>query len=506
MVPRPAPPTTQSPADDALGPDVIRIAIVVLVGAFMSILDTTIVNVALDRLTLDFRTDFAHIQWLVTAYMLAMAAVIPLSGWIALRFGAKRIFIVAIVLFTAASALCGLAWNLESLIAFRVLQGVGGGLLMPVGQLMLAHVAGPRRMGRVMSIVAIPMLIAPVLGPVLGGLLVDRAGWEWIFYVNVPVGVVGVILAARLLRDGGHGRAWPLDLVGVGLMAIGIPAITFGLAETGIQGSITPLRAWGPIVAGVVLTGAYIGYALRRERPLLNVRLFANPGFSAASITSFALGAALFGGMILMPLYEQGPRGNSALVTGLILAPQGLGAAIGAPVAGRLTDRLGGGKVAIGGLVILSLATLPFTMLTAHTPQWLIMVGLFFRGMGIGGSIMPAFAAAYAALERSDVPDATSQLNTLQRVGGSIGSAVLAVVLAGRLGTGGGHAAPPPPGTELPTRVREFMASAYADTHWWVMGLTLAAFVPAIVLYAVERRARTRTVPVGEVPHTGPEV
>lgn len=483
-----------------LGPDVIRIAAVVLVGSFMSILDTTIVNVALDRLTLDLGTDFAHIQWIVTAYMLAMAAVIPLSGWIALRFGAKRVFIASMVIFTVASVLCGLAWNLGSLVGFRVLQGVGGGLLMPVGQMMLAHVAGPRRMGRVMSIVAIPMLIAPVLGPVLGGFLVDTAGWEWIFFVNAPVGVLGVILAQRLLREEGqHGRAWPLDVIGVALMAVGIPAITFGLAETGIEGSIAPFRAWFPIVAGLVLTTAYVVYASRRERPLLNVRLFRNPGFLAASVTSFALGAALFGGMILMPLYEQGPRGQSALMTGLILAPQGLGAALGAPIAGRLTDRLGGGKVAVAGLVILAVATVPFTMLSATTPQWLIMVGLFFRGMGIGASIMPAFAAAYAALERRDVPDATSQLNTVQRVGGSIGSALLAVVLAGRLSSpGGGHAAPPP-GTELPLQVREVMADAYAVTHWWVVGLTVAAFVPAVVLLVVERRAGRHAV-VAERP------
>jgi len=503
MTERPATPTT--PQDDGLGPDVIRIAAVVLVGAFMSILDTTIVNVALDRLTLAFGTDFAHIQWIVTAYMLAMAAVIPLSGWIALRFGAKRVFIVSMVVFTLASLLCGLAWNLESLVAFRALQGVGGGLLMPVGQMMLAHVAGPRRMGRVMSIVAIPMLIAPVLGPVLGGFLVDTAGWEWIFFVNLPVGIAGVILAQRLLRDEGHGAAWPLDIIGVALMAVGIPLITFGLAETGIEGSISPIRAWLPIVAGVALTATYVVYALRRERPLINVRLFRNPGFSAASVTSFALGAALFGGMILMPLYEQGPRGNSALVTGLILAPQGLGAAIAAPIAGRLTDRLGGGKVAIAGLIVLSLATLPFTWLSATTPQWLVMIGLFFRGLGIGATIMPAFAAAYASLERSDVPDATSQLNTVQRVGGSIGSAVLAVVLAGMLGGGGhGEAAPPPPDVELPLEVRETMASAYADTHWWVMGITLAAFIPAIVLLVVERRARRETHVI--VEHPPPEV
>ena len=487
--------TTAGPPDSGrLDPVVVRTATVVIAGAFMSILDTTIVNVALDRLAVEFATGVEHIQWIVTAYMLAMAAVIPLSGWVAVRFGAKRVFIASAALFAVASALCGFAWSFESLVAFRAIQGASGGLLMPVGQLMLAQVAGPHRMGRVMSFVAVPMLVAPVVGPVLGGLLVDSWGWEWIFFVNAPVGVAAVVLAMRLLptdRPGASG--WPLDIVGVALMAIGVPAVTYGLAEVGIGGTLADTKAWLPIVAGLALTIAYVLYARRRPKPLINVRLFTNPGFAAASFTSFALGAALFGGMILMPLYEQGPRGLSALETGLILAPQGLGAAIGAPIAGRLTDRFGGGIIAMFGLAILCVATVPFTFLSATTPQWLIMVALFFRGMGIGGSMMPAFAAAYAALKGPEIPDATSGLNVLQRVGGSIGTAILAVVLASQLGnlTGGGGA-PAATSADIPLPIREQMATAYANTHWWVLGLSIIAFIPAIVLLRAERDARRR--------------
>ncbi len=458
----------------------------------MSILDTTIVNVALFDLGVEFKQGVDSIQWIVTGYMLAMAAVIPLSGWIALRVGAKRIFIISAVLFTLSSLLCAMAWSLPSLIAFRVIQGVGGGLLMPVGQMMLAQAAGPKRIGRVMSIVAIPMLIAPVLGPMLGGFLVDGPGWEWIFLVNLPVGILAVVLAAKLLKPDQRGQAWKFDPLGVALMAIGIPAITYGLAETGSHGTITAPGAWAPIVIGIALTTFYVMYALRRERPLLNVRLFQNPGFSAASVTAFALGATLFGGMILLPMYEQGARMESAMMTGLLLAPQGLGAAIGAPIAGRLTDRYGGGIVAIVGLTLLTLATLPFTMLSATTPQWVIMVALLFRGMGIGASMMPAFAAAYASLNRSQIPDATSQLNVVQRVGGSVGSALLGVLLARKLGdmiSGGGSLAPRP-GIDIPLPIRERMADAYAYTHWWVLGLGVVALLPAFVLFRVERAAR----------------
>lgn len=480
----------------AVSPDIRRIALVVLVGSFMSVLDTTIVNVALDRLAIDFQRGFNDIQWIVTGYMLAMAAVIPLSGWIAVRFGAKRVFIVSMAMFTLASALCGFAWSFESLVAFRVLQGVGGGLLMPVGQMMLAHAAGPARMGRVMSIVAVPMLIAPVAGPILGGLLVDQVGWEWIFFVNVPVGLLGVPLAAKLLPYEAPGRAWALDPVGLALMAVGIPAITYGLAEMGSQGTITAPNAWMPLVVGLALSGAYVAYAVRRPRPLINVRLFRNPGFSAASVTAFALGAGLFGGMILIPLYEQGPRGLSALETGLRLAPQGVGAALIVPIAGRLTDRFGGGIVAIAGLSVLCASTLPFTQLDANTPQGDLMLWLFLRGIGLGASMMPAFAAAYASLRHSDIPDATSQLNVLQRVGGSIGSALLAVILANRLGGEGHHGeAPPAARANLPAPVRDAMAEAYAYTHWWVVGLTAMALIPAFVLFRVERRARRERTP-----------
>ena len=477
--------------DEPLGPDVIRIAIVVIAGAFMSILDTTIVNVALYDLGISFKEGVDSIQWIVTGYMLAMAAVIPLSGWIALRVGPKRVFIVSAVLFTLSSLLCAMAWSLPSLIAFRVLQGVGGGLLMPVGQMMLAQAAGPKRVGRVMSLVAIPMLIAPVLGPMLGGFLVDGPGWEWIFLVNLPVGIAAVILAVKLLKPDTRGQAWKFDPLGVALMAVGVPAITYGLAETGSAGTISTPKAWAPIIVGASLTTLYVLYALRRERPLLNVRLFQNRGFSAASVTAFALGATLFGGMILLPMYEQGPRMESAMMTGLLLAPQGLGAAIGAPIAGRLTDRHGGGIVAIVGLILLTIATVPFTMLSATTPQWLIMLALLFRGMGIGASMMPAFAAAYAALDRSQIPDATSQLNVVQRVGGSLGSAVLAVILGRRIAEiGGGTSANPQPGATIPLPVREKMADAYAYTHWWVLVLGMIALLPATVLFRVERAAR----------------
>jgi EmrB/QacA subfamily drug resistance transporter len=286
-------------ATDRIDAYVWRISIVVLVGSIMSILDTTIVNVALATLSRDLKASIAEIQWVVTGYMLSLAAVIPLTGWAARRFGAKRIYLVSLVLFTAGSALCGLATSTTELIVFRVLQGIGGGMIMPIGQLMMADVAGPKRMGRVMSIMAVPVMLAPILGPTIGGLILENVSWRWIFYVNVPIGVLGTIAALRVLPSGERGNSGSLDFRGLALMATGLPLFTYGLAEIGITGSFTTAKVVIPIVAGLILVGMFVLHALRVPNPLLDIRLYRRPTFSSASIAMFCLAAALFGGMIL---------------------------------------------------------------------------------------------------------------------------------------------------------------------------------------------------------------
>src|SRR3954471_465617 len=212
-----------------------RIAVVVILGAIMSVLDTTIVNVALDTLSRDLQTSLDGIQWVVTGYMLALAAVIPVTGWAATRFGARRLYVVSLILFTLGSALCGFAWSSSTLIGARVLQGLGGGMLMPIGQMILVREAGPRNMARVMSAIGVPIILAPVFGPTLGGLLVEHAGWQWIFLVNLPIGVAAVIAALRLLpRDeAAPAAAGKLDAIGLGLVASGLVGVTYGLAQSG---------------------------------------------------------------------------------------------------------------------------------------------------------------------------------------------------------------------------------------------------------------------------------
>src|SRR6201992_4215202 len=237
---------------DRIEPYVWKIAGVVILGMMMSILDTTIVNVALDPLGRDLHTTIAQIQWVATGYLLALAAVIPLTGGAARRFGAKRVYLASIGLFTVGSALCGLAESSTSLILFRVLQGIGGGMIMPVAQMIMAEVAGPKRMGRVMGIVVMPAMLAPILGPVVGGLILQNLHWSWIFFVNVPIGVIAAILAMRMLPESNLGDPGKLDWLGLALLATSMPLIVYGLSEIATKESFTAATVGWAIGGGLI--------------------------------------------------------------------------------------------------------------------------------------------------------------------------------------------------------------------------------------------------------------
>jgi EmrB/QacA subfamily drug resistance transporter len=467
-------------APPKLDPHVWRLAAVVVIGSIMSILDTTIVNVALDTLSHEMHSPLSEIQWVVTGYMLSLAAVIPVSGWAARRFGPKNVYLFSLIVFTLGSALCGIATSPTELIIFRVLQGVGGGMIMPVGQMMLAGAAGPQNMGRVMSVTSIPTLLAPILGPTIGGLIVQDLSWHWIFFVNVPVGIVGVILGMRLIPGGKGSRdVDPLDVVGLGLVAVGLPLLTYGIAEIGTLNTFDSVRVIVPIILGVVLLVAFALHALRTRYPLLQLRLHKRPTFSSASLSMFALGAGIFGSMVLLPLYWQVVRGESIIDTGLLSSPQGLGMVLVMPFTGRLVDKYGGGKFAVFGTILTAVATIPMAFVTPTTSIPFLFATMMVRGAGMGLAFMPTMTAAYAALDSSELPDATPQLNVFMRVGSSIGTAVLTVVLYNATkGT-----------TNLGT-----IASGYGTAFWWSFGLIAVSIVPAIVLLVAETRARRTKV------------
>jgi EmrB/QacA subfamily drug resistance transporter len=324
-------------------------------------------------------------------------------------------------------------------------------------------------------------------------LILDATSWHWIFLVNVPIAVVALLLGARLLQaESGRADAGPLDWLGVALLSPGLAGIVFGLSEIESHGGIGDPAAFGPIAAGLALVGLFVRHALRIERPLIDMRLMRSRGFSAAAATTFMNGAGLFGGALLLPLYYQVARGETALTAGLLTAPVGIGAALAMPVAGRMVDRVGGGRVALVGCVIVTAATLPLAAVSATTSFALLAVLLVARGVGIGAAMMPAMAAAYATLQSAQVPRATSTLNALQRVGGSVGTALLAVVLQHQTraafpgGAGGGLA---PVAASERAQVAAPLASAFGHTFVSAAALTAAALVPALLLAREERSA-----------------
>jgi EmrB/QacA subfamily drug resistance transporter len=482
-----SPPAGTPAASARIESYVWRVAGVVILGMIMSILDTTIVNVALRTLGRELHSSLSEIQWVITGYLLALGAVIPVTGWAARRFGAKRVYLVSLVLFTAGSALCGLSTSAAELIAFRVLQGVGGGMIMPVAMIIMAQVAGPQRMGRVMGIVSMPAMIAPILGPVVGGLILQNLHWSWIFFVNVPVGIVAFALAWRMLPRTDSGVAGRLDKLGLVLAPGGVAAIIYGVSELGSGAPLGSGRVLIPFATGVLLVALYCVHALRVEHPLLDIRMYANRVFAGAAFTNFTVAAALFGAMVLVPLYYQVVRGESVVTTGLLTGPQGLGALVAMPLASRLTQRFGGGRVALGGVSLLCLSTLPFTFITATTSIVAISLVLVVRGLSIGMCFMPAMTAAFGAMRPEQVSDATPQINALQRIGGAIGTAVLAVVLE-RASVGAHTAAA--------------HAEAFATTYWWAFGIAALSLIPCLVLLRAERPRRASAAAPAQ-PATG---
>jgi EmrB/QacA subfamily drug resistance transporter len=466
----------------------------VILGVIMSSLDTTIVNVALDKLSSDLHASLSAVHWVSTGYLLSLAAAIPLSGWMTERFGSKRVWIASVVLFGIGSALCGFAASPVELILFRVLQGLGAGMLLPVGITLVTQSAGPQRIGRVLSLVGVPVLLAPICGPIVGGLIVDNASWHWIFFVNLPIAAVAVLVATHVLRaDERRAHPGTLDWLGAALLCPGLVGIVFGLSETETAGGFGQPMAFVPILGGLALTALFVVRSLGVARPLIDVRLFLSPPFAAAAATTFFLGAALFGVMLILPLYYQLDRGQNALSAGLLMAPQGLGAAMALPISGRLTDRIGGGPVVLVGCIVTTLATLPWVFVTSSTPDALLAGVLVVRGIGMGCSVQPAMAAAYARLSPEQLPGATAALNTLRQIGGSIGTALLAVVLEHQAqpvlpahgGSVGGVLAPLPPGVRQ--RVAEPMAMAFGHTFAWAAALTGVAVFAGLALLRAER-------------------
>ena len=421
----------------------LAVAAVVVLGTVMAILDTTVVNVAINTLSADFHAPLTEIQWVATGYTLALATVIPLSGYLADRFGTKRLYLTSIALFMLGSSLSGLAWSAGTLIFFRVLQGLGGGMIMPAGMTILTRAAGPNRIGRVMSIIGVPMLLGPILGPILGGWLITNASWRWIFFINIPIGIAALALAFRNLPRDVAQKEQRLDFVDLLLLSPGLALLIYGLAETNSAGGFGSAQVLIPLFAGIALLAGFVWHALRTKAPLIDLRLFKDRTFSTSSITLTLVAISVFGSFLLLPLYFQAVRGESALQTGLLIAPQGFGAMLAMPLAGQLADRTGSGRIVPIGLVAIIASIIWWTQIGATTPYWATSIDLFVFGLGMGFTMMPTFSGALQSMRREAVARGTTSLNILQQTGASIGTAVLSVVLAHELTSalpaGGAH-------------------------------------------------------------------
>ena len=509
---------------------VLKIAGVVVLGSIMAILDITVVNVALPHFQTDLATGdtplpYSTVAWTVTAYTLALATVIPLTGWAADRFGTKRLYLTAIAFFVAGSVLCAFAPTIEMLIGARVVQGLGGGMLMPLGMTIMTRAAGPARIGRLMAILGVPMLLGPIGGPILGGWLIDNAhwlgrpSWTWIFLINLPIGVLALVYAAIVLPKDHTEPSESIDIVGLALMSPGLAAFLYGVSSIPDEGTFIATKVLAPMIVGALLIAAFGWWSMRPKHPLLDLRLLANRQFSVAALTMFLFATAFFGGLLLVPTYFQQVRGEDTFSAGLLMAPQGIGALLTMPVAGALIDRYPVGRIVPVGIALITGGMFALTQITSTSSYWgFIIPVLFVMGLGMGATMMPLMTSSLKALTGPQVARGSTLLNITQQTASSFGVAVASVLLtrgfderpiigqAAAYGEAADKVKDPsqleqlmakfPEVAELAAQVsdpRDFgplitstvrheMAEAFASTYWVSAFLCLATLVVALFL------------------------
>jgi EmrB/QacA subfamily drug resistance transporter len=427
-------PTAPHVYPDKIDGPVLKIAGVVVLGAIMSILDITVVNVALPTFQVEFGSPgdplpYSTVTWTVIAYTLALAFVIPMTGWAADRFGTKRLYMTALLLFTLGSALCAAATSIGMLIGFRALQGLGGGMLMPLGMTIMTRAAGPARMGRLMAILGVPMLLGPIFGPILGGWLIDNYSWHWIFLINVPIGAVALVYAWWVLAKDRPEPSESFDWVGMALMSPGLALFLYGVSSIPGEGTFFAPKVIIPGTIGLLMVIGFVFWSFRPRHPLLDLRLFANRNLTVSVITMFLFAMAFFGGLLLVPTYFQQVRGETPLQAGWLMAVQGVGAMVTMPIAGALMDKLPVGRIVPFGLVLIIGGMYALTTLDASTPYSFILPVLFVMGLGMGATMMPLMTSALKTLKSHDVARGSTLLNISQQIASSIGVAIMSVVL-----------------------------------------------------------------------------
>jgi EmrB/QacA subfamily drug resistance transporter len=408
------------------------VAAVFVCGMFIDILDTTIVNVALPDLGREFHANTASIEWIVLGYLLSLAVWIPASGWIGDRFGTRRVFLTALAMFTSASALCGQAHSLNELVAFRVLQGVGGGMLVPVGTAMLFRAFPPIERAKASTVLIMPTVLAPALGPVLGGWLVTDVSWRWIFYVNLPVGVLAFTIGFLFLREEREGIAGKFDVPGFVFSGGGLALVLYALSQ-GPEKGWASIQVAGAGAVGVVLFVLLVVVETRVEQPLLALRLFRERMFRNANILLLFTYGSFIGVIFLMPLYLQNLRGFTPLQSGLTTFPQALGVIVSSQIVGGLYHRVGPRRLIVFGMLAMAAVTLPLAFVGLDTSLWQIRAIMFGRGIAMAFAFVPMQAATYANISPVDTGRASAIYSTQRQVAAALGVATLGTVLVSRI-------------------------------------------------------------------------
>ncbi|MDQ0877185.1 EmrB/QacA subfamily drug resistance transporter [Paenibacillus sp. V4I3] len=405
--------------------------IAIISGIFMVILDTTAMNVALSKLVVDFKTDLPTIQWTVTGYMLATAAVIPLAGWLSDRFGAKNVFLTSVVLFTVASVLCATPNSAEWLIFFRILQGLGGGFVMPVAMAYVFRLSPPNKIGQVMGMLGVPILLAPAIGPILSGWLVEYHSWHWIFLINLPVGIFSFIFGLWKLPAVARKKVAGFDLPGMILGPIAFASLSYGITQ-GAESWTSDKTLWG-IIIGTVALIAFIIVELKSKLPLLELRVFRSVDFSFSIFVQWVLQFCLFGAIFLLPQFLQQARGYGAFDTGMTLFPQALASAIMMPIGGYLFDKIGVRWLVVVGLSLVSGAIFQYSHVDLTTEGHDLILPLIMAGSGMGLMMMPLNSHLIKKAPHDLVSRVTSLTSAMQQVINSFAVATLVTILSSRV-------------------------------------------------------------------------
>ncbi|WP_239635506.1 DHA2 family efflux MFS transporter permease subunit [Paenibacillus sp. H1-7] len=405
--------------------------IAIILATFVSVLSSSLVNVALPKLSSVFGVPTSTIQWVVTGFMLASAVVIPASGFLASRFGTKSVLLLSVIGFTIGSLLCGIAWNDSSLIAFRIFQGLTGGFIMPVGMTVMYTIVPRNQIGLAMGIWGVAAMVAPALGPTLGGYLIQYYSWRTLFFLNVPVGVVAAIACYVLLKESPKNTTLKFDILGAICSVVFFGSLLLALSKGQTEGW-TSLYIVSLFYLSAVSLALLIWAEFTVKEPLLNLRVFKNIKFSASTLTAGLVMMAMMGGTFLMPIYLQNVQSMTALDSGILLLPQSVAMALMMPISGKLLTKMGIMPLGIIGLLILGVTTYELHSLTADTSHLWINVVLTIRGFGIGLCMMPISTVGMADIPKEQIKDASPLSNVFRQVMSSMGIAILTTIMSSR--------------------------------------------------------------------------